>query len=137
MSHSCLLYTSVQLLHHLVVIRSHGTELGVESGQLRHVFERSPVGLYPVSYTHLHPFVTHAQNLGPQLDVLKRSRPRERERNVPFQQARTIRRTREWFWGQRGAGEIGAVFCQTRACVAYQPAAFVAKMGILWYIEGK
>ena len=35
----------VQLLHHLVVIRSHGTELGVESGQLRHVFERSPVGL--------------------------------------------------------------------------------------------
>ena len=42
-----------------------------------------------------HPFVAHAQNLGPQLDVLKRSRLREREGKVPFQQARTIRRTRD------------------------------------------
>ena len=42
-----------------------------------------------------HPFVTHAQNLGPQLDVLKRSRLREREGKVPLQQARTIRRTRD------------------------------------------
>ncbi|EDV01975.1 hypothetical protein BACCOP_00929 [Phocaeicola coprocola DSM 17136] len=42
-----------------------------------------------------HPFVAHAQNLGPQLDVLKRSRLREREGKVPLQQARTIRRTRD------------------------------------------
>ena len=56
--------------------------------------------------------------------------------DFPLQSGRKQRIALE-IWGQRGAGEIGAVFCQTRACVAYQPAAFVAKMGILWYIEGK